>query len=132
MKEYQEKQKIRKIIYSNWSFAALFVILTALAFSTGKVYIKSRNAVLKNKEIRENLAALEGKQFELGSEIKQLQSESGAEKEIRKKFNMSKPGEKILMIIDKGEESDKIEQKKSDRFFSKIWRTIKRASATAD
>lgn len=126
MEEYKEKRKIRKIIYSNWSFAFLFVILMILVFSSAKVYVKSRNAALRNKEVKESLVASENRQTELDSEIKRLQSESGAEEEIRKKFNVGKPGEKILMIIDKEEEDDTMkQQKKPDVFFFKILSAIK-------
>lgn len=126
MEEYKEKRKIRKIIYSNWSFVFLFVILTILVFFTAKVYVKSRNADLRNREIKESLAASEGRQSELDSEIKRLQSESGAEEEIRKKFNVGKPGEKILMIVDKEAKDDTMKQKKKpDNFFFKILSAIK-------
>lgn len=126
MEEYKEKRKIRKIIYSNWSFAFLFVILMILVFSSAKVYVKSRNAALRNKEVKESLVASENRQTELDSETERLQSESGAEEEIRKKFNVGKPGEKILMIIDKEAEGDTMkQQKKLDIFFFKILSAIK-------
>ena len=79
-----------------------------------------------NREIKENLVASESRRLELDSEIKRLQSESGAEEEIRKNFNVGKPGEKILMIVDKEAKDDAMkQQKKMDNFLFKILNEIK-------
>ena len=126
MKEYQEKRKIRKIIYSKWGFVFLFVVLTALVFSTSKIYMKSRNAAMANKEISAALIELENKELELESEIRRLQSESGIEGEIRKKFNVGKPEEKVIIIVDKENENNKVNQEETDSFFLKTWRAIKK------
>lgn len=126
MREYQEKKKIRKIIYSKWGFIFLFVVLTALVFSTSKIYVKSRNAALKNEEISAALIELENRGLELESEIKRLQSESGIEGEIRKRFNMGKPEEKVILIVDKNDENNKINQEETGNFLLKAWRAIKK------
>ena len=122
MREYQEKRKIRKIIYSKWGFIFLFIVL---AFSTSKIYVKSKNAALMNGEISAALIELENKELELESEVKRLQSESGIEGEIRKKFNIGKPEEKVIIIVDKDGENNKINQEKTEGFFLKIWRGVK-------
>ena len=126
MREFQEKRKFKKIIYSGWLQAILGIVFLALVFSTVKVYKKSRINVQKSEEIKEELVKLETRNAELAAEAARLGSESGKEGEIRKRFDVAKPGEKILVIIDKNSEDVKIngEENKVGFFFS-IWQWIK-------
>ena len=43
----------------------------------------------------------------MGAEVARLESESGKEGEIRKRFDVAKPGEKIIVIVDKNSEDVK-------------------------
>ncbi len=125
MQEFQEKRKLRKIIFSRKVLVLLAFVSAFLIFSTVKVYIKSRNAVSKNEEVKKEVAVLEQRKSELEKEIARLQSMSGAEEEVRKKFNVQKPGEEALVIVEKNNENDKINQGESSGFFTKIWNFIK-------
>lgn len=126
MKEFQDKKRIRKIIFSRFSLAILLVILIILSVSTVKVYLKSRKASLKNDQTIAQIEELEKKKKELEDRIAKLQTEGGLEEEIREKFNVQKPGEEVLNIVDKSPENDKINNEESQKgFFSKIWDWIK-------
>ena len=127
MKEFQEKRKFKKIIYSGWLQIFLGVILLAVVFSTVKVYKKSQISAVKSGEIREEMAELEKRNAELEAEIMRLRSESGQEGEIRRRFDVAKPGEKILVIVDKNSEDVKINGKENKiGFFSRVWQWIER------
>ena len=127
MREFQEKRKFKKIIYSGWLLMILGIIFLALVFSTVKVYKKSRISAKKSEEIKEEIIKLEKRNAELVAEATRLESESGKEGEIRKRFDVAKPGEKILVIIDKNSEDVKINGEENKiGFFSKIWRWAKR------
>lgn len=126
MKEFQDKKRIRKIIFSRFSLAILLIILIILSVSTLKVYLKSRKASLKNDQTIAQIEELEKKKKELEDRLAKLQIGSGLEEEIREKFNVKKPGEEVLNIIDKSPENDKINNEESEKgFFSKIWDWIK-------
>lgn len=124
MKEFQEKKRFRKIIFSKGMLFVLFLLILLLSFSLAKMYIKSRQAVVKNEEAKKDLAETEKRMTDLERDINRLQSESGIEEEIRKNLNMSKPGEEVLVIVDKKEENDKIEEESKKRFFEKIWEWV--------
>ena len=80
----------------------------------------------KSEEIKEELVKLETRNAELAAEAARLGSESGKEGEIRKRFDVAKPGEKILVIIDKNSEDVKINGEENKAvFFHNIWRWIK-------
>lgn len=126
MREFQEKRKFKKIIYSP-SFQFFFgLIVVFLVFSAVKSYKKSEINANKAKETRKEILALEKRNAELTADIASLESESGKESEIRKRFDVAKPGEKILIIVDKNSEDVKIDNAgDKSSFFSKIWRKIK-------
>ena len=126
MREFQEKRKFKKIVYSVWLQIFLGIVLLALIFSTVKVYKKSRLSADKSKEIKEELASLEKRNAELAAEAARLESESGREGEIRKRFDVAKPGEKIIVIVDKNSEDVKINgAENKGGFFSRIWQWTK-------
>ena len=126
MREFQEKRKFKKIVYSVWLQAILGIIFLALIFLTVKVYKKSRISADKSEEIKEEMAKLEKRNAELAAEAARLESESGREEEIRKRFDVAKPGEKILVIVDKIGEDVKINgAENKGGFFSRIWRWVK-------
>ena len=127
MREFQEKRKFKKIIYSGWLQAILGIVFLALVFSTVKVYKKSRINVQKSEEIKEELVKLETRNAELAAEAARLGSESGKEGEIRKRFDVAKPGEKILVIVDKNSEDVKINGEDiKTGFFYRFWRWMER------
>lgn len=104
----------------------LFFLAVILAIPTAKVYLKSRKAVEKNQEIQAQLEELEKRKSELGKEVTQLETEGGREEKIREKFDVIKPGENVLKIINKSPENDRINQEEENKnFFSKIWRWMK-------
>ena len=77
----------------------------------------------KAEETRKEISALEKRNAELTADIASLESDSGKESEIRKRFDVAKPGEKILIIVDKKGEDVKMDNAiDKTGFFSKIWR----------
>ena len=127
MREFQEKRKFKKIIYSGWILIFLGAVFLALIFPTVKVYRKSEIGAVKSKEIKEEIIKLEKRNAELGAEVARLESESGKEGEIRKRFDVAKPGEKIIVIVDKNSEDVKTNGEINNvGFFSLIWRWIER------
>lgn len=126
MREFQEKRKIRKALFSRVVLAALFAILIFLSISTAGVYLKSRIAARKNEEMKQKAEELKKRKTDLEKEIARLQSGFGREQELREKFNLRKPGEKTLVIVDKTDKNAGINsKKKSGGFFQKIWQAIK-------
>lgn len=126
MKEFQEKRKYKKIIYSGWLQIFFVIVLLAVIFSTVNIYKKSRISAARHEEIKKEMAELEKRNAELEANVAKLESESGQEGEIRKRFDVAKPGEKILVIVDKNSEDVKINGEENKiGFFSRIWRWVR-------
>jgi len=101
MQNYQEKRKLRKVIHSNATIILLFIVFIVLGISTARIFLKSRLAFINSSKIEKELSALTDKRDKLRKELEKLQSEAGMEEEIRKKFNVAKSGEEVLLIMDK-------------------------------
>lgn len=121
MREFQEKKKRRKIIYSWWSFVLLGSVFVFFMFSSVKVYVSGKGAYVKNEDFQKSLNEAMKRKNELEVEIARMKSESGKEEEIRKKFNVAKPGERLLVIMDKNDKDDNIKIVATTTGFWKIF-----------
>ena len=100
MFDYQQKKKIRKVIYSKITLAVLFVAIIILAKANYSIYKKE---VLSNENyniVKNDFDSLKERKVVLESEIKRLKTSEGVEEEIRSKFDVSKPGEIVVNVID--------------------------------
>ncbi len=104
MREFQDKKKRRKMWYSFPVVILLFVVAMLLAKGVVNIYIKYRESLsLKGRALSE-LALLEVRKDALSKEIEKLSTEVGVESAIRSKFNVAKPGEKVLLLVSPEEE----------------------------
>ncbi|MDO8575653.1 MAG: septum formation initiator family protein [bacterium] len=100
MREFQKKQRVKKIMYSPFVIFALLIV----AFFTVK---GAWNAYLKVDISSEALSRTEAKSKSLKTQesflkdqIKLLNTDEGIEAEIREKFRAVKPGEELNVIVD--------------------------------
>ena len=100
MLEFQEKKKLRNILYSKVTLIAIFVILVFVARATFSVYYKQKVSGENLSKAREEIAELEKREKMLNSEIDRLKTDKGTEEEIRKKFMVGKAGEQVIVIVD--------------------------------
>ncbi len=100
MREFQVRHKIRNFLYSKGVAIILVVMIIFLGKATWGVFQKEResaeNAVQSNRE----LTKLDDRKNLLEAEIGRLSTDEGVEEEIRSKYNVSKPGEHFLIIVD--------------------------------
>ena len=131
MREFQERRKLRKIIFSRFAFALLAIILVFLAYSTVKIYLRSRQAKDVNEMVKKEVEDLKNRKSELEATVKRLETEAGIEEEIRSKFPVQKQGENTVMIVEEEKKENLPEQSPSGfflnlpRFFRGIWQFVK-------
>lgn len=99
MIDFQQKRKINKIIYSKVSFVILLIVVVLLGKSTWDIYQKSRLSSNNYNETKKEYDSLKARKEMLDSEINRLNTDSGIEEEIRSKFNVAKPGETVVVVI---------------------------------
>ncbi|MFH0803609.1 MAG: septum formation initiator family protein [Candidatus Tagabacteria bacterium] len=125
MREFQERRKLRRIIFSRFAFVLLGIILIFLTYSTAKIYLRSRQAKEVNEMVKKEVEDLKNRKSELEASVKRLQTEAGAEEEIRSKFPVQKPGENAVMIVEGETKSENLIANSSIGFFQKIWQFVK-------
>lgn len=112
MLEFYERRKLKRLLYSWPAVFVLLLIFLFLAQNVWDVFVTERNTIDKRTERATVLENLEGRKAVLESQIDKLNTERGLEEEIRNKFEVSKEGESVIVLLDKKEEEVKIEKKK--------------------
>lgn len=120
MKELQAKRFIKKLFNSKAFSVSLFVIFCFLLNSVYGVYKKDKMARINTEDSRRNYASLETKKKELEKEISRLSSESGIEEEIRRRLQLLKSGERVLVIVD-NEEKKEEEILIKKKWYEEMW-----------
>lgn len=106
MKEFQRKRKIRRLLYSRLSLLILFILIALVAKGTWNVYTKERDSRKQLERVEEELAALEARDAALQNKIDRLKTSEGIEAEIREQFQVTKPGERMVVIVEEGGKSE--------------------------
>lgn len=101
MREFQEKQKIRRRVYSRTSIIALFVLCILVAKGLTGVYAKERSSRIEVERLDIQKKELEEKLILVSAQTEILKTEKGIESEIRNKFDVVKVGERVLVVVDK-------------------------------
>ncbi len=119
MKEFQRKKKIRRFLYSPLSFVILLIFLVIIGKATWSVYAKEHESQKNLDRATAVLHDLETRQKQLGDKIEQLKTSEGVETEIREQFQMAKPGEKMVVMVESAKPAPKVpEQSLVSRFFN--------------
>jgi cell division protein FtsB len=101
--EFQEKKKVKRLMFSKVTLVILVVIAGVLINAVWSVY-KKREITKENlNKTRLNLEGLEQRQNNLSVEIGRLKTEAGIEEEIREKYGLVKPGEEVITIVHKSD-----------------------------
>lgn len=121
MKEFRSKGINKRRLYASW----VFIILAIIAFVAVRA---AWRAAVKAQNTRESLNLIEGEfddlrkqEASLLAEIERLQNDDGREGEIRKRFNVVKEGEEVVVIVPDKESDDSSQRiMKEKSFWGKV------------
>lgn len=118
--EFQVRRKIRWFLES-WVFIIVVLAVCGVLFkATYNIYQKKLNSDNVRSAIEKELEVNKKKQDTLTLEKIRLESEGGIDEEIRKRFRLTKEGEKLIVIVnDKEKEIEKNIEEKSK--LEKMW-----------
>ena len=97
---FQEKKKIRSVIYSKLFLLVLLLILIWLIFSIFVIYKKYRVSREGADRTAAEVYDLKNRETDLQTKIDNLEKATGVENEIRNKYLMSKEGEKVIVLVE--------------------------------
>ncbi len=124
MIDFQQKRQFKKIIYSKISFVVLFILVIFLCRSTYDIYKKYKLSFDGYTETKKEYEGLKARKDMLESEISKLNTDGGMEKEIRGKFNVAKPGETVVTVINSSSSVTGINNSNKG-FWSNLWGIFK-------
>lgn len=125
MKELQNRQKFKRYLYSYPSLFVLVVIAFFLAKGAAGIMQKKHESAQLVEDLEEQTQALSERRYELESNIARLQTEDGVVEEIRRKFNVTREGEHVAIILDGKVEATTTEPSAVERL-KKGWDKFKR------
>lgn len=102
MLEFYEKRKLKRVVYSKPVLLLVGGIVVLLFFPTLNAYSKMQNTYENKNAVAQELLQLQEREEALQGEINRLSTEQGVEAEIRKKFEVGRDGEELIVIV--GEE----------------------------
>jgi cell division protein FtsB len=99
MREFQQRRRVRDLIYSRFALGALFVLAVIFARGTWGIYSKYSDARLERAHADEELSDLKARKSTLEREVASLHTDYGLEEKLREKFQVARPGEKMVVIV---------------------------------
>ncbi len=125
MLDFHEKRKLKSWFYSKPMVAGLLIVAVLLSVSVYGRFKVEREMAAKRDQLAGELEVLRQHAATLEAEVGRLKSERGIEEEIRDRFEVSKRGEQVVLIV--GEEDvastttvEPIEEEKKS-FFDFHW-----------
>lgn len=115
---FQERKMLRKVIFSVPVVLILWGVIFWMLWSAIVLW-NAKNKVSKNNdEIKKEIANVEESRKTIEQKTESLKSEYGIDMEARSKFNLTKPGEKIVVFAD--EQNNGVVENKNKGLFSSI------------
>lgn len=120
MLEFQEKRKVKKFIYSKLTLVILVIVIFFVLRGVWSVYQKEQYTRDNLNKTAQDLQGLKDREQMLSTEIDRLKTQSGTEAEIRDKYGLVKPGEEVIVIVDKNTDASNTDATSGDSFWQKM------------
>lgn len=99
MKELQDRQKLKRQLYSIPALIGLLLLAVFLSKGAYNVFVKMLDSGERLGELGEQTDSLRERKASLTSDIDHLGTEAGVLDEIRAKFNATREGENLAVIV---------------------------------
>ena len=99
MFDFHEKRKLKGYLYSKLTIVSLFLIAGFLSLSVYTRFGVEREMAEKRESVARELESLQTQANALEAQVHGLQSERGIEEEIRNRYQVSKKGEQVVVVL---------------------------------
>lgn len=106
MAGFGKKKKITEYLYTKLSILVILIILVILVTAVSKRFTVERDMAQREMDSQKAKQELQERKKILEERVEYLSGERGIEEEIRKHFNVAKPGEKVIVLV--GDDGDGI------------------------
>ena len=123
MIKFSGQEKAKRKFYKKLIWAAILLLIIVLIKPTWKIWQKYRISERELSRAEKEISELKQREFYLENELRELGTQAGKEKEVIKKFDLVRKGEKLAVIVDFDTTSSETEEKPGffKRFFKKYF-----------
>ena len=101
MLEFYQKRSLRTLLHSPLALAIAVMICLGLARIVYDRYSIEQEMIAKRIEAEVKLHDLEVRKTDLEKKVQYLSNDRGIEAEMRRNFDVARPGEQVVIILDK-------------------------------
>lgn len=123
MKELRQKQIVKRRLYSTPILVILIIITGFIVHSTYKIVQKYRESAGYVNALKQKATDLTSREIQLKNDIARLSTDEGIDSEIKEKFNVSKEGERVAIIVDQTDNSSGTATS-SEHWWKSLWSSI--------
>lgn len=105
MQIYQERRKVHRLLYSRLVLTALLIVVLILLVASLRVSFDAYRASRAREEAEREAERLLAQKERIDERIKDLENPETLAKEVKKRFNITDPGEKVLIIVERKKEN---------------------------
>lgn len=102
----RKRRKLKKNSLRILFIGGLLIAVVFLSRATWNLYQKNSLARESRNDAEQEFANLENRYEGLSADLSRLQTDHGLEEELRTKFQVSKPGEHTIVLLDPKQEED--------------------------
>ena len=99
MSQNRERSRFWQVVHSPLAFIVLFIMFIFMARAAWSVYNHELTSSRDRERIEKDLVAANKRLAALQKQIAVLETPQGVDEEIRSKFNVSKAGEGVAVIV---------------------------------
>lgn len=123
MVQFGKKKKITDYIYTKPVIAVLFIVVVLLGRSVYARYMVERDMLQRRHVVEQEQIELRQRKEAMQEKVEYLEGDRGIEEEVRKRFDVAKEGEQVVILLgeDKEEEVEATEEVASKKWYQ-FWR----------
>ncbi len=101
MLEFYQKRSWRTILHSRVALGLALLLCIGMAQIVYDRYTIQQEMIGKEAEAQAKLTTLETRKADLEKKVQYLSNDRGIEAEMRRNFDVARPGEQVVIIVDK-------------------------------
>lgn len=123
MLQFYQKRSLRGWLHSPIALGILGAIILFMMSVVYQRYTIEQEMVERREEAEAHLKELESRRAELEKKVEYLSNERGIEAEMRRNFDVARPGEQVVIILDeeKKPEIEPLQKTTKDEPWYKFW-----------
>lgn len=125
LKELEQKQKIKRVVYSWPSLVVMALVTVLLVKGAAGIMTIERDSAGRVEVLESQSEALVMRESDLKAEIERLKTDEGIVEEIKDKFSVTREGEFVAIIVDERTKATTT-PKENKIWYKKFWGAIMR------